>query len=196
MLTPKQEAFCLAYMETGNASEAYRRIYSTGKMKPETVNRTAFDLLQNHKIATRVAELRAAAAERAVVTESRVLEEAARIGLLDPAKLFDAAGNLLPIHQMPPEARAAIAGLEVEETSVDGAAITRVRKVKLVDKNSALEKLMKHLGMFEKDHKQRAGLFDNVPAEKVKLIQEHLRALTGTGVAGQPAAGSPGRTTH
>ena len=25
MLTPKQEAFCLAYIETGNASEAYRR---------------------------------------------------------------------------------------------------------------------------------------------------------------------------
>ncbi|SQE31532.1 Terminase small subunit [Mannheimia haemolytica] len=26
-LTPKQEAFCLAYIETGNASEAYRQAY-------------------------------------------------------------------------------------------------------------------------------------------------------------------------
>lgn len=26
-LTPKQEAFCLAYLETGNASEAYRHVY-------------------------------------------------------------------------------------------------------------------------------------------------------------------------
>ena len=27
-LTPKQEAFILAYLETGNASEAYRRAYN------------------------------------------------------------------------------------------------------------------------------------------------------------------------
>ncbi|MGU9998175.1 terminase small subunit, partial [Bordetella avium] len=37
-LTPKQEAFALAYVETGNASEAYRRAYSAERMKPETVN--------------------------------------------------------------------------------------------------------------------------------------------------------------
>ena len=35
-LTPKQEAFCLAYMETGNASEAYRRAYDADNMKPAT----------------------------------------------------------------------------------------------------------------------------------------------------------------
>ena len=28
-LTPKQEAFCRAYVETGNASEAYRQAYPT-----------------------------------------------------------------------------------------------------------------------------------------------------------------------
>ena len=37
-LTPKQESFCLAYIETGNASEAYRQAYDVGpKTKPETV---------------------------------------------------------------------------------------------------------------------------------------------------------------
>ena len=46
-LTPKQENFCLAYLETGNASEAYRRAYAAGKMKSETVHRKAFDLLEN-----------------------------------------------------------------------------------------------------------------------------------------------------
>ena len=40
-LTPKQEGFCISYIETGNASEAYRLNYSVEKMKPDTVNRKA-----------------------------------------------------------------------------------------------------------------------------------------------------------
>lgn len=53
-LTIKQEAFALAYIETGNASEAYRRAYDATRMKPETVNRVAFEALGNPKIAARI----------------------------------------------------------------------------------------------------------------------------------------------
>ena len=56
-MTPKQEAFCLAYVETGNASEAYRRAYSAGKMKPNVINVKASELLADGKISVRVAEL-------------------------------------------------------------------------------------------------------------------------------------------
>lgn len=74
-LTPKQEAFALAYVETGNASEAYRRAYNAGKMKPETVNRTAKGLLDNRKIAARVAELQAEHVERHRLTVDDLLAE-------------------------------------------------------------------------------------------------------------------------
>ncbi len=67
-LTPKQDKFCLAYIETGNASEAYRRAYSTNRMKPESVNNLAFRLLQNVEIGSRLAEIRKVAAEKAVIT--------------------------------------------------------------------------------------------------------------------------------
>lgn len=83
-LTPKQEAFALAYVETGNASEAYRRSYNAEKMKPETVNRTAKELLDNPKIAARLAELKAAHVERHEVTVDdliRELEEARSIAM-------------------------------------------------------------------------------------------------------------------
>ncbi|MHB1934826.1 MAG: terminase small subunit [Leptospirillum sp.] len=63
-LTPKQEAFVLAYIETGNASEAYRRAYDAGKMLPGTINRKAFELLENGKVTARIAELRAITAEK------------------------------------------------------------------------------------------------------------------------------------
>lgn len=50
-LARKEEAFCWAYIETGNVTDVYRRCYSAAKMKPETVNREGKALLD--KIATR-----------------------------------------------------------------------------------------------------------------------------------------------
>lgn len=82
-LTPKQEAFCLAYLETGNATEAYRRAYQPSSTKESTLNRAAKALVDNPKIAARIAELRAPAVEAAQLT----LEG----HLLDLKRLRDAA---------------------------------------------------------------------------------------------------------
>ena len=67
-MTPKQEAFCLAYVETGNASEAYRRSYDAGNMKSETVTKRASELLADGDITGRVVELKAAHVARHNVT--------------------------------------------------------------------------------------------------------------------------------
>jgi phage terminase small subunit len=67
-LTVKQEGFCQSYIETGNATEAYRLHYDTEKMKPATVNRNAKALLNNNKITTRLAELREHHQERHNIT--------------------------------------------------------------------------------------------------------------------------------
>ena len=67
-LTPKQENFCLAYLETGNASEAYRRAYDADGMTPESVNRKAKEVIDNVKIAARLEELRAPVREKALLT--------------------------------------------------------------------------------------------------------------------------------
>ena len=58
-LTPKQEKFCNLYVELGNASEAYRRSYSCKRMKDETINNKAYQLLQRGDIRARVKELQA-----------------------------------------------------------------------------------------------------------------------------------------
>lgn len=67
-LTSKQENFCIAYIKTGNASEAYRQCYNIKKMKPESINRKAKELLDNGKIAARIAELQAPAIKKAQIT--------------------------------------------------------------------------------------------------------------------------------
>lgn len=74
-LTPKQEAFCLAYVETGNASEAYRRSYAAGNMKPEVVAVKASELLKNGKVAVRVEELQDSLVKRHEITVDDLIAE-------------------------------------------------------------------------------------------------------------------------
>ncbi len=84
-LTQAQENFAAAYVETGNASEAYRRAYPKSlKWKPESVNVKASESLANVNIAVRVAELKEKAAKRHAVTVDSLiaeLEEARAIAL-------------------------------------------------------------------------------------------------------------------
>lgn len=83
-LTIKQEAFCQAYIETGNASQAYRTAYAADKMKTDSINRKAKELIDNGKIAARVAELQGEIKERHNVTVDSLiaeLEEARRAAL-------------------------------------------------------------------------------------------------------------------
>lgn len=176
-LTQKQEIFCLAYIETGNASEAYRKAYNAGRMKAGTIHARASELMADGLITVRIAELRQAVAEQVVASEARVIEELARIGLFDPGRLFAEDGSLLPIRKMPAEVRAAIASIEVEEIDVDGRIIGRIKKVKLWDKNSAAEKLLRHLGAYEKDNYQRNGVLADLPRETLRLIVDRLRRL-------------------
>lgn len=74
-LTPKQEAFALAYVETGNASEAYRRAYDAERMKPAVIAVKACELLANGNVAVRVSEIQAEAVKRNAVTVDDLLRE-------------------------------------------------------------------------------------------------------------------------
>jgi len=75
-LTPKQEAFVREYLETSNASEAYRRAYDVGEdTKPETIWRKAIEVLQNGKVAARIVEIQDQARERLLVTLESITAE-------------------------------------------------------------------------------------------------------------------------
>lgn len=82
-LTIKQENFCNFYIETGNASEAYRRSYATEKMKDETINRKAKELMDNGNITARIKELQAELKAISDITKERVLEELSAIAFAD-----------------------------------------------------------------------------------------------------------------
>src|SRR5690348_3003490 len=56
-LTPKQEAFALAYCRRMNASAAYRAVYGPRKMSAKTINEAACRLRKNSKAAARIDEI-------------------------------------------------------------------------------------------------------------------------------------------
>src|SRR5687768_7981852 len=66
-LTAKQDAFAMAYVECGNASEAYRRAYSAGHMTAGAIEVEASRLRNNPKVALRIGDLQRAHVERHVI---------------------------------------------------------------------------------------------------------------------------------
>lgn len=112
-LTVRRERFCQYYIDTGNASEAYRMAYSTINMKPATVNNNAYMLLKKSEIIARIEELRALDEEAHRVNRAKVEEVLMGIVEVDPAELYFVDENTGKVkvkspHQMPVRVRKAL----------------------------------------------------------------------------------------
>lgn len=160
-LTVQQEAFAAGVAQGLSQSDAYRRAYPKSvAWKDSAVWETASRMSKRPNVAARVQELLGRAMAANHITVERVMREIARIGFCDVRKLMDTDGKLKPIHELDDDTAAAIAGLDVVRVRGDagGEGEGEVLKIKLADKNSALEKLGRHLGAFERDNRQQAGL--------------------------------------
>lgn len=113
-LTQKQENFCLAYIETGNASEAYRRAYNTENMKESSINVNASKLLADANIALRIAELREPVVAKAQITLEQHLADLKR--LRDLAEASEKFGPAVQAEM----ARGKASGLYVDKTELTG----------------------------------------------------------------------------
>lgn len=128
-LTPKQEAFCLAYIETGNASEAYRRAYDAQNMKTEVIAVKACELLANGNVSVRVKELQGLHLERHKVTIDDLIAE------LEEARIAAVSGDRPQAAAMVAATmgKAKILGLEapqrIEHTGKAGGPIHTVREL-------------------------------------------------------------------
>lgn len=74
-LTAKQEAFCAHYLETSNATEAYRKAGYGPRMSDKTATEAASRLLKDSKVVARLEEMRAPVVEKAQLTlEAHLLD--------------------------------------------------------------------------------------------------------------------------
>lgn len=74
-LTAKQEKFCQGVAKGLTYSDAYREAYNAKKMKMETINRKAAELMNNGKITARVEELKERTLKRYDLTVGDIVEE-------------------------------------------------------------------------------------------------------------------------
>jgi phage terminase small subunit len=113
-LTIKQEKFCMVYIETGNASEAYRQAYNAENMKEASINVNASKLLTDAKISLRVKELKSGHVKRHELTVNdlvKELEEArkAALGAENPQSSAAVAATM---------GKAKLLGLVVDKTDI------------------------------------------------------------------------------
>lgn len=153
-MTPKQQRFIEEYLVDLNATEAAKRAGYSEKTAYSQGQR----LLKNAEVAAQISEAQQERGEKTGVTAERVLEELGSIGFSDIRHCFTRSGHLKRPEEWPDEVAAAISSVEVvtrpgAELDEDGRReIEYVHKLRLWDKNSALEKIAKHLGMFVERH--------------------------------------------
>lgn len=194
-LTPKQEAFCRAYIETGNASEAYRRAYDAEAMKSTAIQSNAKNLLRRTPIARRVDELRANLNKRHEITIDRAMQELAKIGfanMMDYVSIDEMGRPFCDLSRLTRDQAAAIHeaqfdtvlssdpdAIEAAEPKEDGTARKKVTvlkaKIKLSDKRAALETIIKQLGGFEKDNRQKGEAAGEAAARTMSDLETARR---------------------
>ena len=88
-LTPKQHTFVLAYLETGNATEAYRRAYDVSRMKETTIWSNASTLLRNSLVAERLTHLKEQTEQAVVLDRAGVLRIITELATADASQLSE-----------------------------------------------------------------------------------------------------------
>lgn len=163
-LTPQQEEFAKLVASGKTLAEAQRLAYPKSlKWADESVWSVASRLMANVKVSARVKALQAVAADKAGIDQAEVLREIRRLAVSDIAGIMHPDGRMKMPHELDAATRAAVASFEMGPTGI---------KYKFWDKNAALEKLSKHLGLFEKDNNQKppplVGVVRLVPLTKLE----------------------------
>ena len=141
-LTNREEAFCLQYIIDLNASRAAR---DAGYAKGSSAY-MGWKILQRPHVQVRVQQLFMERAHRVGVEADAVLAELVKVAfakITDVAEFGESGVRFLESSDLTPEVAAAISEVGHSETKYG----TNLR-VKLHDKQRALELLGKHLGLF------------------------------------------------
>ncbi|MBP3958357.1 terminase small subunit [Gemmata sp. G18] len=151
-LTPKQQRFVEEYLIDLNATQAAIRAgYSE-----DTAGSMGHENLKKPEIQAALKEAMDARSQRTQITADMVMAELGRLGFSNIRHYMswnDSAVQLVPSEELNDDATRCIA--EVSQTvTAEGGTV----KLKLHDKVSALEKIARHLGMFNDKVKLEGGI--------------------------------------
>lgn len=175
-LKPKQQRFCEEYVIDLNATQAAIRAgYSEN-----TAIAQASRLLANVNISAYITELQDKMREKIGITAENVINELAKIGFSNIQDFVNGGNSILELKHLDRDKVAAVSGIETEVTEFNGV-ITTKTKLKFHSKVAALNDLGKHLGIFDKDNKQKAPVI-NIEAltpDQLNKILVAQKAING-----------------
>lgn len=153
-LTPQQEIFVREYLIDMNGQAAWIRAGGSPVTAAQTVSK-----MMRKGTAVQIAVARAMA-ERSIrtgITSDRVLQEIAKVAFGDPRVLFREDGSLRPPHEYSPDDAAMIesvktrriveVGIDPDNPGKQKLVPVEIQEVKLASKMTALQALMRHLGL-------------------------------------------------
>jgi phage terminase small subunit len=167
-LNTKQQRFVEEFLTDMNACKAAERAgyaYASGTM-----------LTRNPKIQAAINSQVGEQSAQLDISKEQVLKEIARVAFSDPRRLFDNNGAILPVHDWPDDAAAAISSIKVVEIKDSEGIITgQIKHINFWDKGKHLYLIAKHLGLLNDrleittsvSHLIRAG------RERIRMADQH-----------------------
>ncbi|MEW6186184.1 MAG: terminase small subunit [Thermodesulfobacteriota bacterium] len=171
--TARERAFARYYIETHRLAESARRAGYSAKNAHIIANR----LIKKSLVADLIRAEEEAALKRAGVTAEQVLLVLANLANSDVRRLFREDGSLLNPVEWDDATAAAVSAIEIAE-QFEGKGEERtqtgfVKKVRLWDKNKAVENLAKHLKLLT-DKVDLSGEMDLAHSGSVVLLPSKM----------------------
>lgn len=160
-LTDKQIRFCEEYLIDLNATQAAIRAGYSQK----TAHSIGAENLIKPEIQAEIQKKQKELSERTGITAERVLQELADIGFHNIKDFVNGNNSILELKYLDERKTAAVSKVKTTITSktvMEGGqpkAVTEATtEIALHNKISALELIGKHIGLFERDNKQKASI--------------------------------------
>lgn len=157
----REELFALAFIANGGngAAAAVAAGYAE-----HSARRQAVKLLERPRVREMIQQHQQTLTKKYELDADLVIRSIVQELSFDPAKLYRGNGSLKDIAELDEDTRMALASVEFEQIGGADSPVS-VRKVKWASRHQAREQAMKHLGLFEKDNRQKGSALASILAE-------------------------------
>jgi phage terminase small subunit len=156
-LTPKIKRFCEEFIKDLNGTQAAIRAGYSKK----TANEQAARLLANVSVQNYLSELKKTLSDKNEGLAQQVIDELKKVGFSNIHDYITQDNEIKDLTTITRDKAAAVESIKKTVTEFSGGGEAPGKKTsvqfKLYDKISALEKLGRHLGIFELDNQQKAA---------------------------------------
>lgn len=156
-LTPKIKRFCEEYIKDLNGKQAAIRAgYS-----PNAASEQASKLLTKANVQNFISDLKKTLSDKNEGLAQQVIDELKKLGFANIQDYIDPGNEIKDLTTITRDNAASVESIKKTVTEFAGGGESSGKKTtiqfKLYDKISALEKLGRHLGIFELDNQQKAA---------------------------------------